>query len=73
MPETMVTESEPLIEIDDFPAKSKTMQGTSAIEREQLLTIDYSAEYKQKLLMKKILILLIVVNLIVLISIILST
>lgn len=69
MPETMVTESEPLIEIDDFPAKSTKTQGTSATEREQLLTIDYSSEYKQKLLMKKILFLVIVVNLIVLISI----
>jgi t-SNARE complex subunit (syntaxin) len=69
----MVTESEPLVAIDDVPAETNTTQDTSATENEQLLTIDISAAYKQKLLMKKILILIIIVNLVVLISIILCT
>ena len=73
MQDTMVTESEPLIAIDDFPAKVNTTQDTSAAESEQLLTIDDLAVYKQKILMKKILIMVIVVNLIVFISIILCT
>ena len=71
MQNTMVTESEPLIAIGDLPIKIKTPQGTSAAEKEQLLTIDDLAEYKQKILMKKILLMAIVVNVIVLISIIL--
>lgn len=71
MQDTMVTERKPLIALDDFPAKTKTTQGTSAIEKEQLLMRDDLAEYKQKILMKKMLIMVIVVNLIVLISIIL--
>jgi t-SNARE complex subunit (syntaxin) len=69
----MVTESEPLVAIDDVPAETNTTQDTSTTENEQLLTIDISAAYKQKLLMKKILILIIIVNLVVLISIILCT
>jgi len=73
MQDTMVTESEPLIAIDKFPAKIKTTQDISAIEKEQLLMIDDFAEYKQKILMKQVLIMVIVVNLIVLISIILFT
>lgn len=71
MQETMVTEREPLIAIEDLPIKIKTPQGTSAEEKEQLLTIDDLADYKQKILMKKILIMVVVVNLIVLISILL--
>ena len=67
----MVTEREPLIAIDDLPIKIKTPQGTSAAEKEQLLTIDDLAAYKQNILMKKILITVIVVNVIVLISIVL--
>jgi hypothetical protein len=67
----MVTEREPLIAIDDLPIKIKSPQGTSAAEKEQLLTIDDLAAYKQKILMKKILITVIVVNVIVLISIVL--
>jgi len=69
----MVTESEPLIAIDDLSIKIKTPHGTSAAEKEQLLTIDDLAAYKQKILMKKILITVIVVNVIVLISIVLCT
>lgn len=73
MQNTMVTESEPLIAIDDFPAKIKTTRDISAAEKEQLLTIDDLAAYKQKILMKKILIMVFVVNVIVLISIVLCT
>lgn len=73
MQNTMVTERKPLIALDDFPAKIKTTQEASATENGQLLTIDDLAAHKQKILMKKILIMVIVVNLIVLISIILFT
>jgi hypothetical protein len=71
MQNTMVTESKPLIAIDDLPIKIKAPQGTSAAEREQLLTIDDLSAYKQKILAKKILITVIVINVIVLISIVL--
>ena len=70
---TMVTKSKPLIAIDDFPAKVKTTQDTSFTENEPLITIDYLAIHKEKRLMRKLLIMVIVVNLIVLISIILWT
>ncbi|NQT00679.1 MAG: hypothetical protein HQ580_01505 [Planctomycetes bacterium] len=73
MQDTMVTEKEPLITIDDFPSKVKTTQNTTATESEPLITIDDLATYKQKLLMRNLLIMVIVVNLIVLISIILFT
>ena len=69
----MVTEREPLIAIEDLPIKTNTPQGTSAGEKEQLLTLDDLTVHKQKILMKKILILVIVVNMIVLISIALCT
>ncbi len=71
MQEAMVTESEPLIAIGDFPPRIETTQDTSAAENEQLLTIDDLAVYKHKILMKKILIMVIVVNVIVFISIVL--
>ena len=73
MQNTMVTERKPLIVIKDFPAKIKTTKETSPKETEQWLTIDDLAAHKQKLLSKKILYLLIVVNLLVLASIILFT
>ena len=73
MQESMVTESDPLIAIDDFPATIKTTQDTSATENEKLFTIDDLAVYKHKFLMKKILIMVIFVNVIVLISIVLCT
>ncbi len=73
MQDTMVTESEPLIATDDFPARIETTQDTSAAENTQLITIDDLADYKQKILIKKILIMVIVVNVIVLISIVLCT
>ena len=73
MQESMVTESEPLIAIDDLPIKIKTTQNTSFSENEQLITIDDLAVYKHKFLMKKILIMVIVVNVIVFISIVLCT
>ena len=73
MQNTMVTEREPLIAIEDLPIKIKTPQSTSAEEKEQLLTIDDLVAHKQKILMKKILIMVVVVNVIVLISIALCT
>lgn len=74
MQETMVTEREPLIAPEDFPAKTETKKVSYTIENKKLVAAcDELAAYKQKLLMKKIIILVIVVNLIVLISIILST
>jgi hypothetical protein len=74
MQETMVTEREPLIAPEDFPAKTETTQVSYTIENKKLVTAcDELAAHKQKLLMTKILLLVIVVNLIVLISIILGT
>jgi hypothetical protein len=70
---TMVTKSKPLIAIDDFPAKVKTTQDTSFTENELLITLDDLATHKEKCLMRKLLIMVIVVNLIVLISIVLCT
>ena len=49
------------------------MQDTMVTEKEPLIAIDDLATYKQKLLMRNLLIMVIVVNLIVLISIILFT
>ena len=73
MQDTMVTKSKPLIAIDDSPTKVKTRQDTSFTENEPLITIDDLATYEEKRLMRKLLIMVIVVNLIVLISIILFT
>jgi hypothetical protein len=70
MQDTMVTERKPLIAIKDFPAKVKTTKAKPTTETKEYLTIDDLAEHKQKLLSKKILYLLIVVNLLVLVSII---
>jgi hypothetical protein len=73
MQETMVTEREPLIAPEDFPAKTETNQVSYTIENKKLIAAsDELAAHKQKLLMKKILFVVVVVNLIVLISIILS-
>ena len=73
MQDTMVTKSKPLIAIDDFPAKVKTTQDTTFTENEQLITLDDLVTHKEKRLMRKLLIMVIVVNLMVLISIILFT
>ncbi|HUU16679.1 MAG TPA: hypothetical protein VMW72_05980 [Sedimentisphaerales bacterium] len=73
MQDTMVTKSKPLIAIDDFPARVNTTQDASFTENEPLITIDDLAAYNEKRLMRKLLIMVIVVNLIVLISIILWT
>ena len=70
MQETMVTERKPLIAIKDFPAKVKTTKAKSTPETELRLTINDLAAHKQKLLSRKILYLIIVVNLLVLASII---
>jgi hypothetical protein len=73
MQDTMVRERKPIIAIDDFPKKVETTQGTSITETEQFLTIADLAAHKQKLLSRKILYILIIVNLIVLGSIFLFT
>jgi hypothetical protein len=49
------------------------MQDTKVVEKEPLITINDLAGHKQKRLMRKLLIMVIVVNLIVLLSIILFT
>lgn len=73
MQNTMVTESKPLIAIDDFHTEKKTTQNTPAKEKTQLVTLDDLVAHKQKILSKKILILVIIVNMAVLLSIILFT
>ena len=73
MHETMVSERKPLIAIDEFPTKVKTTQCTPTTETEQILTINDLSNHKQKCLSRKILYILIVLNLIVLASILLFT
>ena len=73
MQDTMADKKEPLIAIDGFPNKIKTTQGTIFTENEPLITLDDLVAHKEKSLMRKLLIVVIVVNLIVLISIILCT
>ena len=74
MQDTMVTESETLVATEEFPAKTETKQNTYTIENKKLIAIDDAlTAHKKKFLMRRILILVIVVNLIVLLSIILST
>ena len=73
MQDTMANKKKPLIAIDDFPAKVKTTQDASFTENEPLITLDDWAIHNEKRLMRKLLIMVIVVNLIVLISIILWT
>ena len=73
MQDAMVTEKEPLIAIDDFPTKVKTTQDTSFTENEPLISLDDLAAHQEKRLMRKLLIVVIVVNFLVLISIILCS
>jgi hypothetical protein len=73
MQDIMANKKEPLIAIDDFSTKARTTQGTKFTENEQLITLDDLVTYKEKRLMRKLLIMVILVNLIVLISIILCT
>jgi len=73
MQNTMAKEKEPLIAIDDYLTKVKTAQGTSFTKNEPLITLDNLAAHKEKRLMRKLLIMVIVVNLLVLISIILCS
>ncbi len=73
MQDTMANKKEPLIATDDFPTKVKTTQGTTFTENESLITLGDLATHEEKRLMRKLLIMVIVVNLIVLLSIILCT
>ncbi len=73
MQDTMVTESEPLIAIDDFPTKVKTTQDTLFTGNEPLISLDDLAAHEEKRLMRKLLVMVIVVNMLVLISIILCS
>jgi hypothetical protein len=73
MQDTIANKKKPLIVIDDFTNKVKTTQDASFNENETLITLDDWAAHIEKRLMRKLLIMVIVVNLIVLISIILWT
>ncbi len=73
MQNTMVREKKPLIAIDDCPSKVKTTQDKSFTENEPLITLDDLATHKEKRLMRKLLIMVIMINLMVLVSIILLT
>ncbi|MBC8468314.1 MAG: hypothetical protein H8D56_02480 [Planctomycetes bacterium] len=73
MQDTMANIKEPLIATDDYPTRVKTTQGTSFTENEPLITLDDLAAHEEKRLMRKLLIMVIVVNLLVLISIILCS
>jgi hypothetical protein len=72
MQNTMVDGKKPLIAIDDSAIKVKIAPDTTVTENEPLITLDDLVTHKEKSLMQKLLIMVIVVNLIVLISIILS-
>jgi hypothetical protein len=69
----MANEKEPLIATDDYPTRVKTTQGTAFTENEPLITFDDLAAHKEKRLMRKLFIMVIMVNLLVLISIILCS
>ena len=73
MQDTMAKIKEPLIATDDYSTKVKTTQGTSFTGVEPLITLDDLAAHQEKRLMRKLLIMVIVVNLLVLISIILCS
>jgi hypothetical protein len=73
MQDTMAKEKEPLIAIDDYPTRIKTTQGISFTENVPLITLDELVTLQEKRLMRKLLILVILVNLLVLISIILCS
>ena len=73
MQDTMANKKEPLIAIDEYYTNVKTTQGTSFIKNEPLITLDDLAAHQEKRLMRKLLIMVIVVNLLVLISIILCS
>ena len=71
MQDTMAKIKEPLIVTEDYSTKVKTTQGTSFTGNEPLITLDDLAAHQEKRLMRKLLIMVIVVNLLVLVSIIL--
>ena len=73
MQDTMANINEPLIAIDDFPTKVKTTQDSSLTEKEPLIALDVLPAHQVESLMRKLLIMVIVVNLLVLISIILCS
>ncbi|MCP4611479.1 MAG: hypothetical protein GY845_22435 [Planctomycetes bacterium] len=73
MQNTMVREKKPLIALDDSAIKVKATQGITFTEKESLITLDDLATHKGIRLVRKLLIMLIVVNLIVLVSIVLCT
>ena len=73
MQDTMANKKKPLIAIDDFTTKVNTTQDASFTENEPLITLEDWAAHNEKRLMRKLLIMVIVVNLLVLISIILCT
>lgn len=73
MQDTMANIKEPLIATDDYPTRVETTQGTSFTENEPLITLNDLAAHQEKRLMRKLLIMVIVVNLLVLISIILCS
>ena len=73
MQDTMAEEKEPLIATEDYSTKVKTTQGKSFTENVPLITLEELVALQEKRLMRKLLIMVIVVNLLVLISIILCS
>ena len=71
MQDAMAKIKEPLIAKEDYSTKVKTTQGTSFTESELLITLDELVTLQEKRLMRKLLIMVIVVNMLVLVSIIL--
>ncbi|MCP4610155.1 MAG: hypothetical protein GY845_15710 [Planctomycetes bacterium] len=73
MQDTMAKEKEPLIATEDYYTNVKTTQGTSFTENDPLITLEDLVTLQEKRIMRKLLIMVIVVNILVLISIILSS
>jgi hypothetical protein len=71
MQDAMLTKSKQLIAADNFQAGEKTSHEGSDAQAERKLTLADLAAHKQKILSKKVLILVILINLAVLVSIIL--
>ena len=73
MQDTMAKIKKPLIATDDYSTKVKTTQDTLFTGNEPLISLDDLAAHEEKRLMRKLLVMVIVVNMLVLISIILCS
>jgi hypothetical protein len=73
MRDSVANKQEPLIVMDDYHTNVNTTHDTSFTESEPLITLDELLAQEEKRLMRKLLIMIIVVNLLALVSIILCS